>query len=95
MGLGESRVLAQITLPLALRGISVGLTLGFLRALGEFGATFMIGGAIYGRTWTMPIAITNAQSPEQFSAIMTVLVVLAFLALGLIGLLERGGEIDS
>ena len=49
-----------ITLPLARRGIFAGIVLSFTRALGEFGATFMLAGNIPGKTQTMPLAIYEA-----------------------------------
>jgi molybdate transport system permease protein len=49
-----------ITVPLARRGILAGIVLSFTRALGEFGATFMLAGNIPGRTQTMPLAIYEA-----------------------------------
>ena len=49
-----------ITLPLARRGILAGIVLSFTRALGEFGATFMLAGNIPGKTQTMPLAIYEA-----------------------------------
>lgn len=50
----------RITLPLARRGILAGMVLSFTRALGEFGATFMLAGNIRGKTQTMPLAIYEA-----------------------------------
>lgn len=50
----------RITLPLAQRGILAGIVLSFARALGEFGATFMLAGNIPGKTQTMPLAIYEA-----------------------------------
>jgi molybdate transport system permease protein len=60
--LGKSRLATffLITLPLARRGLLAGLVLSFTRALGEFGATFMLAGNIPGRTQTMPLAIYEA-----------------------------------
>lgn len=49
-----------ITLPLSRRGILAGIVLSFTRALGEFGATFMLAGNIMGKTQTMPLAIYEA-----------------------------------
>jgi molybdate transport system permease protein len=49
-----------ITLPLARRGILAGIVLSLTRALGEFGATFMLAGNIPGKTQTMPLAIYEA-----------------------------------
>ena len=50
MGLPNWRVALQVTLPLARRGIAAGLTIGCARALGEYGATLMVGGDINGKT---------------------------------------------
>jgi molybdate transport system permease protein len=60
--LGKSRAATffLITLPLARGGILAGLVLSFTRALGEFGATFMLAGNIPGKTQTMPLAIYEA-----------------------------------
>jgi molybdate transport system permease protein len=60
--LGKSRLATffLITLPLARRGILAGVVLSFTRALGEFGATFMLAGNIPGKTQTMPLAIYEA-----------------------------------
>lgn len=60
--LGKSQLVTffRITLPLARRGILAGIVLSFTRALGEFGATFMLAGNIPGRTQTMPLAIYEA-----------------------------------
>ena len=52
MGLPNWRVALQVTLPLARRGIAAGLTIGCARALGEYGATLMVGGDINGKTRT-------------------------------------------
>src|SRR5271165_6175347 len=57
LGAGNSRVFCTITLPLASRGIVVGMLLAFARALGEFGATIMVAGNIPARTSTLSLAI--------------------------------------
>jgi molybdate transport system permease protein len=56
----ELGIALRISLPLAWRGILAGLVLGFVRALGEFGATLMIAGSIPGKTQTLSIAIYEA-----------------------------------
>src|SRR5918996_593989 len=57
LGAGPFRIVRTVTLPLASRGIIAGAILGFSRALGEFGATIMIAGAIPGRTQTLAVGI--------------------------------------
>jgi molybdate transport system permease protein len=69
-----------ISLPLARRGITAGVTLAFARALGEFGATLMVAGNIPGRTQTMPIAIYDAVSAGRWEAATLMVLVLSAVA---------------
>ena len=46
LGASPIRVFLTISLPLAKRGVLAGALLGFSRALGEFGATIMVAGAL-------------------------------------------------
>jgi molybdate transport system permease protein len=83
LGANEWRVFFTITLPLAARGIAGGLLLAFARALGEFGATIMVAGAIAGKTETISLAIFQDVQLGQDSAafhLMGVSVALAFAA---------------
>jgi molybdate transport system permease protein len=92
LGSGELAVLRRVTLPLARRGILAGWVLGTARALGEFGATFMVAGNIPGRTQTLPLAIYDAVQNRRYDAAtqMVLLVTgISFLALYLIRRLER------
>jgi molybdate transport system permease protein len=57
LGAAEGRLFFTITLPLAARGIIGGTVLAFARALGEFGATILVAGAIPGRTATLSTSI--------------------------------------
>lgn len=59
-GASEWQVFRYITLPLARRGIIAGTVLAFARALGDFGATLMVGGNIPGRTRTLSLAVYDA-----------------------------------
>ncbi len=60
LGASPVRVTLTITLPLAARGLVAATVLGFARALGEFGATIIVAGAVRGETETLPIAIFQA-----------------------------------
>ena len=68
--LGQSgpRVFLTVTLPLARPGITAGLLLTFVRALGEFGATLMVAGNMPGRTQTIPLAIWVAAESGDLGA---------------------------
>lgn len=59
LGASPGRVFFSITLPLAMRGIFGGAVLAFARALGEFGATMLVAGAIPNKTATLSVTIYN------------------------------------
>ena len=60
LGAGNLRCFFRITMPLARRGLAYAALLGFLRALGEFGATNLVAGSIPGRTRTLSLGIYDA-----------------------------------
>ncbi|MCF7790568.1 MAG: ABC transporter permease subunit [Victivallales bacterium] len=67
------------TLKIALPGISSGLILTWMRCLGEFGATLMVGGGIPGKTENIPvniyINITSGNYEKGLSAsIITIII---------------------
>lgn len=85
LGADERRVFWHITLPLAFPALLSGAILSFVRALGEFGATFMFAGNIPGRTQTLPLAIYMAMDAGNMElawlwVLLTVSLSLAFLA---------------
>ena len=68
LGRRELSVFTSVTFPLAWRGMAAGAVLSFVRAMGDFGATMMVGGNIPGRTQTAALAIYNAvesDAPER------------------------------
>jgi molybdate transport system permease protein len=89
MGLPNWRVALQVTLPLARRGIASGLTIGCARALGEYGATLMVGGDINGKTRTLSLAILDSFTTPERNAMLLILVLLAIIAMTGVGLLGR------
>lgn len=60
LGAAPWRVFFSVVLPLARNGVLAGVTLGFARALGDFGVTLMIAGNIPGLTQTGSLAIYDA-----------------------------------
>jgi len=80
LGAGSFRILRTITLPLAARGIAAGAVLGFSRALGEFGATIMVAGAIPGRTRTIAVGIYTLVETGREDAAWGLVLVAAMLA---------------
>jgi molybdate transport system permease protein len=89
LGAGPFRILRTITLPLASRGIAAGAVLGFSRALGEFGATIMIAGAIPGRTRTLAVGIYTLVETGREDAAWSLLAISALLAFGAIYVSNR------
>ena len=89
LGAGPWRILRTITLPLATRGIIAGAVLGFSRALGEFGATILVAGAIPGMTQTLPVAIFNLVEIGREEAAWNLVLISAGLAFGAIYLSNR------
>lgn len=86
LGANAGRVFFTVTLPLAFRGVLGGTVLAFARALGEFGATILVAGAIPGETATMAVSIFNfIQLGQDGRAIhlLTISVALSFGALWL------------
>jgi len=57
LGRNEWQVFAEVTVPLARRGIAGGAVLAFARSLGEFGATIVVAGMTAGETLTIPSAV--------------------------------------
>ena len=96
LGAGPIRILRTITLPLAARGIAAGAVLGFSRALGEFGATIIIAGAIPGQTRTIAVGIYTLVETGREEAAWILVLISAVLAFGAIyvsnKLIDQGGR---
>jgi len=89
IGLPNWRVALLVTLPLARRGIAAGLTIGCARALGEYGATLMVGGDINGKTRTLSLAILDSFTTPEKNTMLLILVLMAVAAMTGVGLLGR------
>jgi molybdate transport system permease protein len=84
LGMSPLRVLWEITLPLARRGLLASGVLGFSRALGEFGATVIVAGNIPGKTQTLALAIFNdiqIGRDDEARRLVGLTAVLAFFAI--------------
>ena len=81
LGARPARVFFTVSLPLARRGVLAGALLGFSRALGEFGATIMVAGALPG-TRTIAVAIYTYTETGQDAAAAMMLTVSAAIAFG-------------
>jgi len=82
LGAAPWRVLATVTLPLAMPGILTGAVLAFARSLGEFGATITFAGNLPGETRTLPLAVYGfLQQPGGDAAAMRLVVISVALSL--------------
>ena len=88
LGASPARVFFTISLPLARRGVLAGAVLGFSRALGEFGATIMIAGALPG-TRTLSVAIYSYTQTGRDAAAVALLVAAAAIAFGAVFVSNR------
>jgi molybdate transport system permease protein len=84
LGASPLKVFVTIVLPLSRNGVLAGLTLGFARALGDFGVTLMVAGNIPGLTQTGALAIYDAvQANREAEAVGMVAVMTAFAVVAL------------
>lgn len=92
LGRNELSVFCTIVIPIAWRGIVAGITMAFVRALGDFGTTLMVAGSIPNKTMTMPIAIYDALqsgNKELANLLVFIMTSIAIIVLFMINLLER------
>ena len=87
-GASPARVFFTISLPLAGRGVLAGALLGFSRALGEFGATIMVAGALPS-TRTIAVSIFSYTETGQQAAAISMLAVSAVIAFAALLLSNR------
>jgi molybdate transport system permease protein len=80
LGLPPVAVFFRVVLRHAWRGVTMGLVLAFVRAMGEFGATLMFAGNIPGQTNTMPIEIFAAYQAGDDARAQLYVVVLTVLS---------------
>jgi molybdate transport system permease protein len=76
----------RISLPIASRSVIAGGLLGFLRALGEFGATLMVAGNIPGRTQTLSMAIYDAVQANDMPRANSLALLMSMIAFGVLAI---------
>ncbi|MFT3925648.1 MAG: molybdate ABC transporter permease subunit [Myxococcales bacterium] len=89
LGATSLRAFTSVTLPLARGGIVAGATLGFARALGDFGVTLMLAGNIPGLTRTASLAIYDAVQANREQEALGMVLVLSALALATLYTVNR------
>jgi len=86
LGVSKAAVFFRVFLPLAWRGILAGVLLGFVRALGEFGATLMVAGSIPGKTQTLSIAIYEAVQAGHDSEVNQLVLLISVVCIAVLSL---------
>ena len=95
LGASEWRIFWQILLPLAWPGVLAGTVLAFARALGEFGATLMVGGSIPGVTQTIPVAIFFAAEAGRMGVALAWVLLMIAVSLMVIAGINYGNRDKS
>ena len=81
LGSSPWKAFCGITLPMALKGLIASVILCWAKALGEFGATVTLAGAMPGKTETMPIAIFTALASADIDKTIVLILILVFFGL--------------
>lgn len=92
LGQRERFIFRKIILPNAMPGIISGGMLSFARGLGEFGATAMVAGNIYGKTRTLSLAVYSevaAGNMDKAYDYVLILTIIAFVSLVVIHQLDH------
>jgi molybdate transport system permease protein len=84
LGASRSRTFLRVTLPLVLPAIVLGSVLCWARALGEFGATLLVGGNVRGVTQTLPTLVLSVfnNDPADAPALALPLMAVAVIVIG-------------
>lgn len=89
LGAPRAWVFISVTLPLIMPALLAGVTLGFAKAMGEFGATITFVSNIPGKTQTVPSAIyALLQAPGGDGAAMRLMLISVVIAMGAVILSE-------
>lgn len=90
LGCSPWKVFRHVSLPLARNGIIAAFILAWARAVGDFGSTSTIGGAVPGRTETVPISIylnlatVSLDQSVALSLLLTFVTIAAVMAICLL-----------
>lgn len=89
LGCTEWGAFRQVTLPLARNGLIAGLVITWSKAIGEFGAVMMLGGATRMKTETLPIALFLNMSTGDLDLAIAASVILIVISVISFAVFER------
>jgi len=81
LGLSAWKAFYRITLPLSLKGLIASIVLSWAKAVGEFGATVTLAGAMPGKTETLPVAIFMALGSANVNKAVVLILILALFGI--------------
>jgi len=82
LGSSPWKTFYRITLPLSYKGLLASGILSWAKAVGEFGATVTLAGAMPGKTETMPIAIFSALASANIEKAVILIFILLLIGIG-------------
>ena len=83
-GASEVQIVRSLLLPLVRPALIAGMGLAFARALGDFGATLMVGGNIPGQTRTLSLALYDAYNAGDAPLTNSLVLLLSTLCLSFV-----------
>jgi molybdate transport system permease protein len=92
LGSSSWQAFYKITLPLSFRGLIASVILSWAKAIGEFGATVTLAGAMPGKTETMPIAIFTALASANIDKAIVLILILVVFGLGTLYVVRLTGK---
>jgi molybdate transport system permease protein len=84
LGCTPMKAFIKVTLPLARQEVIAAYILAWARAVGEFGATVMLAGAVQGETETIPIAIYMRLASVDVKGAVALIMLLSGLSLSVL-----------
>ena len=90
-GFNEWRILWQIMVPLSWAGVTAGVILSFMRALGEFGPILVFSGATRMRTEVLPTTVFLELSLGDLEAALAVSILMVIVAILVLGVTRMFG----
>ena len=81
LGCTSWQAFRRVSLPLARNGVLAAFVLGWARAIGDFGATATIAGAVKGKTETMPVSIYLSLATVSIDRAVALSMVLILISL--------------
>jgi len=92
LGLSAWQAFYRVTVPLSLKSLIASVILSWAKAVGEFGATVTLAGAMPGKTETLPIAIFMALGSANINKAIVLILVLALFGLCSLYLVRLTGK---